>query len=325
MYPMAGSPLVVTERPLYEVGLRQLKTEIPARVAPSPRFACGVCGATLDDAHLEFGPEGSQCAFCGAPQRNGHERPSAPNASLDVGDALHEARLDRGETLEQAAHFTRIQPAYLRALEHDDPGVFEPFPGLAYARFFLKDYAEHLGIDPRPLVRRFDRDTTEPVVEPTSRSLLRAAPHPSRWAVGATIVLIALLIGSALWAERSSFGHDAVSPGPWKRGHYLATGPVGPRGATDVSTAAQVQHIWVVVRTTSAPSWISATVDGSVEQGTLPPGEVRRWRADHTVDLRIGRPSAVILRVNGERIAIGNGGAPIDRTFALQNGRVVRS
>ena len=101
-------------------------------------------------------------------------------ASLDVGDELHDARLTRGETLEQASHFTQIRLPYLRALEHDDASVFEPFPGMTYARYFLRDYAEHLGIDPRPLVRRFDREVSTPTVLPVGSDGTAAACTASR-------------------------------------------------------------------------------------------------------------------------------------------------
>src|SRR5512141_549961 len=245
-----------------------MKTETTPLVAATA-FSCDVCGAHLDRAHLEHAPDGSHCAFCGAPQKDDHGDTSVSvreGLSLDIGDALHDARLTRGETLEQAARFTRIQPTYLRALEHDDAAVFEPFPGMTYARFFLRDYAEHLGIDPDPLVRRFDTEISSPVVEPVGRTALRMrAPHARRWALAATFLLIVGVVVSAVWTQGSSLvGTVASPPAATHPGRYVATGPGGGRGNLDLSAQAFADHIWVVARTTDAPSWVTATVDGAV-------------------------------------------------------------
>jgi cytoskeleton protein RodZ len=303
-----------------------MKTEITPFV-PTITFSCSVCGARLDRDHLEFAPDGSHCSFCGAPQ--GHPAvtgPSSGSDSLDVGDALHDARVTRGETLAQAAGFTRIRPAYLRALELDDASAFEPFPGMTYARYFLRDYAEHLGIDPDPLVERFDTEVLAPVVAPIEhRPVFRRAPHPRRWTVGALGILLAMLLGGALLTQRAATPRFATSPPVTVRpGRHVAMRPIDPRG-TDLSTLAAVHSIWVTVRTTDAPSWVRATVDGTIAaEETLPPGALRRWRADRTFDLRLGNAGGVIVMVDGRRIPTAANGSLMELAFALRNGVVVR-
>jgi cytoskeleton protein RodZ len=299
-----------------------VKTQTSPRVVASAAFDCDVCGAQLDEAHLESGRAGSQCVFCGAPQRRVDADAGA--VSLDVGDALHEARLDRGETLEQAAHLTRIQPSYLRALEHDDPTVFEPFPGMAYARYFLRDYAEHLGLDPGPLVRRFDREVREPIVTLAAKSVFRRLPQPRRWAFGAAAVLIALLVASGVWAQGKMLlvQREQAATGTWHATRYLATGPVRARGGVDL-TKPMVERLAVVVRTSDESSWISATIDGIVAQETMPPGDVQRFRADRSAVLRLGNPAAVTVTVNGEPAEIATDAGPADLTFRIRNGTLV--
>jgi hypothetical protein len=298
-----------------------VKTQTSPRVVASTSFDCDVCGAQLDEAHLESGRDGSRCVFCGAPQRAAEADAGAP--SLDVGDALHDARLDRGETLEQAAHLTRIQPSYLRALEHDDPSVFEPFPGLTYARYFLRDYAEHLGLDPAPLVRRFDREVHEPIVTPAAKPVFRGLPRPRRWAFGAAAVLLALLVASGVWAQgRTLLQREPAATQPWRATRYLATGPVGARGGVDL-TKPIVDRLVVVVRTSDASSWISATIDGTIAQETMPPGDLQRFRADRSAVLRLGNPAAVTVTVNGERADVPTDGGPVDLTFLIRKGSLV--
>ena len=213
-----------------------MKTETP-RAVSFPTFDCDVCGARLDPDHMDVAADGSHCTFCGAPQHRPEPGPpigGAAPASLDVGDELHDARLTRGETLEQASHFTQIRLPYLRALEHDDASVFEPFPGMTYARYFLRDYAEHLGIDPRPLVRRFDREVSTPTVLPVgSMGRIRRAPHPGRWAVGALVLLIVGLVASGLWsARRDDAPIDRGRPSVTTAARAANLGPSHRRGWT---------------------------------------------------------------------------------------------
>jgi cytoskeleton protein RodZ len=287
-------------------------------------FDCDLCGAQLDEGHLDFAADGTHCVFCGAVAR-ADDRSRAEPASLDIGEALHGARVTRGETLEQAARFTRIQLSYLRALEHDDASVFEPFPGMAYARFFLRDYAEHLGVDPGPLVRRFDTEVTTPAVEPMGRTKLqRLPPHPRRWAIGAVVVLIALLVASAAWSQRGVVrGSTSAPAGTHGRAAYVPTGPIGPRGAVDLS-ADLVDRIVVVVRTTDAPSWVLATADGTVVgEETVQAGEVRRWHARDAFSLRLGNAPAAIVTVNGRRVETPSVGGVANVSLRLRDGVVV--
>jgi hypothetical protein len=298
-----------------------MKTE--TRHVASAAFDCTLCGARLDAEHVDVAADGSHCTFCGAPQ--GAAALVDAGVSLDVGDTLHDARLTRGETLEQASHFTHIQITYLRALEHDQASAFDPFPGMTYARYFLRDYAEHLGIDPRPLVRRFDREITVPMVLPAVSPLRSSRARPGRWAIGGVAVLIALLAASAAWSK--GYLREAVpvgSPAAAARSsspHNAAFTPlIEPKPAPPATRA-----IVVVVRTADRPSWIQATVNGRVvHEKTVLPGITLRYVATRRFDLRLGDAGAVVLTVNGKRVPTGGSGAVADLSFVLRDGRVVR-
>ena len=248
-------------------------------------------------------------------------------SSLDIGDELHDARLTRGETLEQASHFTQIRLPYLRALEHDDASVFEPFPGMTYARYFLRDYAEHLGIDPRPLVRRFDREVSTPLVVPVgSVGRPQRMPHPRRWAVGAIVLLIVGLIASGLWSSHRGGA-------PIGRGRPSVTTParpadLGPQAPSRLVGSAPLvppAAILAILRTTSRPSWVRVEVNGTVvRETTVPAGETLRFDATRMFSVRLGDAGAVRLVINGERIPTGGAGAIADLTFTIRDGRVVQ-
>jgi helix-turn-helix protein/uncharacterized protein DUF4115 len=297
-------------------------------VVASAAFDCDVCGARLDAAHLDFAVDGSHCVFCGAPQARPTDvepperREPLDGSILDVGDALHDARLTRGETLEQAAHYTRIQPAYLRALEHDDAAAFEPFPGMTYARYFLRDYAEHLGIDPGPLMRRFDHEVTAPTVIPVERpTRSRRAARARHWATGAFVVLLVAAVAWGAWSRGSLDGPILGQPAASSSG-----GGVSGHDASSATDRGRppATAIEAVVRTVHRPSWILVTVNGTVvKEKTVPAGVTLRFRSKDTLGVRLGDAGAVALTINGKRVDAGNDGDIADLTFALQNGRVV--
>jgi cytoskeletal protein RodZ len=64
--------------------------------------------------------------------------------TLTVGQRLHIARESKGLSLQDVAHQTRMPVQRLRDLEED---TYTTFGGLTYARTFLKDYSQLMGVD----------------------------------------------------------------------------------------------------------------------------------------------------------------------------------
>lgn len=82
-----------------------------------------------------------------------------------VGVMLKEARIAKGLTLQHVEQATKIREKFLLGIEADD---FGRLPSLSYAKGFIRNYAEYLGI-PSELVMAFFRRQTE---ESTRSSLL---------------------------------------------------------------------------------------------------------------------------------------------------------
>lgn len=61
-----------------------------------------------------------------------------------IGEKLKDTRLSLGIEIERAAHCTHIQPSVLHRIEADD---FSHFPSVAYARSFVRNYGEYLGLN----------------------------------------------------------------------------------------------------------------------------------------------------------------------------------
>lgn len=73
---------------------------------------------------------------------------------FEIGSSLREARLRQAVELSEAEAATKIRAKYLRALEEED---WDVLPGPAYARGFIRAYAELLGLDSEVLVEEFRR------------------------------------------------------------------------------------------------------------------------------------------------------------------------
>lgn len=71
----------------------------------------------------------------------------------ELGHILREARETKGLTLQEVQLSTRISPRYLDALENGD---YDRLPSAVHTRGFLRNYARFLGLDPQPLLDRYE-------------------------------------------------------------------------------------------------------------------------------------------------------------------------
>jgi cytoskeletal protein RodZ len=78
---------------------------------------------------------------------------STHSLSHDFGNKLARARSERGLTIEEAAHATRMRPAHIQALED---GNLSRFPNAAYAKSFLTMYARFLDVDVEDVAATID-------------------------------------------------------------------------------------------------------------------------------------------------------------------------
>lgn len=75
-----------------------------------------------------------------------------------VGSILKESRLAKKISLDQAEKSTKIRIKFLEAIERDD---YSPLPSLSYAKGFVKNYSEYLGLDSNIILAFFRRQTTD--------------------------------------------------------------------------------------------------------------------------------------------------------------------
>ena len=91
-----------------------------------------------------------------------------------IGPVLEKARKERGLTLEEVEHATKIRKRYLAGLEREDFGVL---PDAVYVQGFLKTYANYLGLDGEELSREL-KDQRRPRRE---RGIAYGVPETSEF------------------------------------------------------------------------------------------------------------------------------------------------
>ncbi len=235
------------------------------------------------------------------------------------GTRLRRAREEAGRSLEEAAKATSIREQQLVALETDAP--VEGFPAPSYARFFLREYAEFLGIAPEPLLRAFDARHA-PALEPPIRPL----PDPGRRrrlagrilaAASILALLVIALLGGRGSDDDAAVGPSLRNPATARTVHDSGHVPLAPPPTREPN------GVRVTIRPVQS-CWIEVVSDGEVVVAmTLQPGEPVAYRAREELRLRLGNAGGVRLRVNGDRVRTGATGEVIGFTFRFEDGRVL--
>ncbi|MEI3610860.1 helix-turn-helix domain-containing protein [Pseudogracilibacillus sp. SO30301A] len=119
---------------------------------------------------------------------------------MEIGEILREARLAKNLSLDDVQEMTKIQKRYLAAIEQDE---FHALPGRFYARAFIKEYAQAVGLDPTEVLQDFDEDKIQTEEEQTvqytrmerSRRTRPSKVGSSIFSLLPTIIVIILVIG----------------------------------------------------------------------------------------------------------------------------------
>ena len=95
----------------------------------------------------------------------------------ELGTLLREAREAKGVTLADVQEATRINSRYIEALEE---GQYDILPSEVHVRGYLRNYARYLGLDPKPLLDRYELNRSdrrpEPPPQPADEDLEALGP-----------------------------------------------------------------------------------------------------------------------------------------------------
>lgn len=142
-----------------------------------------------------------------------------------LGEKLRAAREQRGLSLLDAAHETKIPLIRLQWLEQDN---FAGFGSMTYARAFLRQYSEYLKVDAREMLEdlpggvlggardyRYLTDNHGPWVAPRGMRVARlSSASPSRQSKRSPVpagifIFVLVLIGTGIWGKYVSDDRQA--------------------------------------------------------------------------------------------------------------------
>jgi hypothetical protein len=293
---------------------------VVASAAPTPSDS--VLELRSGTARVADAPGGARhwlCSVCGHQWTVAEDlEPRMSEPATAQAASMRAAREQRGRSLAEVSVGTGIQERHLLALERGAP--IDEFPAPAYARFFLREYAEYLRLDPAPLLREFD--ARHAPVEETPLEPPPTPPRPPRpgWSLLAALSIVTLLLiavlPSALRSDESSSPPSITPSAPPSPAHDSGRVPF------TMPPAREPTGVLAVLRLTGE-SWVRAIADGEiVEASTLAPGTVVRYRASEVLEIRLGNAGGVRLRVGGELVPTGSSWSVVDLTFRWEDGAV---
>jgi cytoskeleton protein RodZ len=217
---------------------------------------------------------------------------------FEIGSSLREARTRQGLELAQVERDTKIRARYLAALEGDN---FEALPGPAYARGFLRTYADYLGLEGQRFVdeyySRFAPSDDASAVAP--ERIERAGLGIGRWFAAAAVVAAALVALIAWQLTSGGGGKESASTQQVAR----TTTAAAPPKTTARATPAVPTLARITVAATRGPCWLSVHVGSAagplVWEGTVEPGRTVRF-VSRRLWIRVGAPWNVDARLNGK-------------------------
>lgn len=170
-----------------------------------------------------------------------------------IGEKLKAARIERGLTIGDLQRITKIQRRYLEAIEDND---FDAMPSDYYKRTFIRQFAEAIGLNPRPLLRRLDgKPEEEELTNTMALSMPVKGSRKSKYnetntkksliasyiPVALLVLVVAAIIGTIVWAIMLDSEKGPIVPTPNKTtivdsGSKLETSTTTEKSETEEST-----------------------------------------------------------------------------------------
>jgi cytoskeletal protein RodZ len=219
---------------------------------------------------------------------------------FEIGGSLRTARQHRQLQLSEVERATNIRVKYLEALEEER---FDVLPGTAYAKGFLRTYADFLGLDGSRFVDEFNErfaqeelpEASPPVLVQTPRRLLSAR---------LVAIPVVVAIGLLVWQLASGGGHaqhpTAFTPPVT---HVRVTTAQAP----PARTAPKPRRAQIAFVASRGTCWLSVRLGSSsgrvLYERTLQLGE-RAQFAGRNLWIRIGAPWNIDATLNGKRVQL---------------------
>jgi hypothetical protein len=223
-------------------------------------------------------------------------------AGLRIGEVLKRTRTRREIDIRTVEQETKIRIKYLRALENEE---WDVLPGPAYARGFLRTYAQFLGLDGDALIDEYRRtveagqasDHPYAFSEPVLERRMRPGGEPPRPWRGRILAIVAILIaGAGLLVVLGLGSDDDGKGGRQDRGRQQKNGGQGkdaggPSKPLELSLVTDAAMEVCLVTGQGEALIDSQTLPSGAEEGPYPPADNYRLDFDS--------PGALTLMIDG--------------------------
>jgi transcriptional regulator with XRE-family HTH domain len=154
------------------------------------------------------------------------------------GELLKTTRLKKNLRLEDIEKATKIRLKFLRALEEGELHIFQSTP---YARGFLKNYSDFLGLDVKIVMALFRRETAAQQAEILPQGMAQSEGNWFRITPTRAFILVTLLvvcaIGYYLFSEYRGFlGAPRLNIEKPLEGAMVKEGEIEVAGKTDIDS-----------------------------------------------------------------------------------------
>jgi Helix-turn-helix domain/RodZ C-terminal domain len=226
-----------------------------------------------------------------------------------VGATLREARERREIPISEVVEATKIRPRFLHAIENEE---WDVLPGSAYARSFIRTYADFLGLDGARLAAEHHQAPTPvpgPHVEPDpiGPGQIGRRPRVSRGLLAALacVALVALLVVAGLsGGDGGGAPEDGSKPG--EQANHVGPGSGGGKREGLSMDLAATGEVWVCVLDDSGRE----LVEGEI----LPTGEEVGPFHSGSFTVAFGN-GAIAMSIDGKEAEIPETSSPIGYTI----------
>ncbi len=244
-----------------------------------------------------------------------------------IGQILRDKRESKNLSIEDVHEATKITVDYINALEENR---FDVFPNKVYARAFLRDYANFLGLDSSILLARYEEEyQTLPASEPIKMATGRSAWRIFVWALIIIVLAAGGIVGYDWWVKSSlKFTSARVQERSPATLSYEPLLPAKPRKiqskqpASDTRpahppTEPSVSNKVTLQVTALRDVWVRVKCDGvRVYESIMPKGTTKTFTAREFINIRTGMAGAVQLVLDGvPQPPMGTLKMPGEKTF----------
>ena len=206
---------------------------------------------------------------------------------FDIGGSLAAARKGQGLGPSDVERATLLRGRYLAALERNE---FDALPGRAYARAFLRTYADALGLDADRFVDEFDTRYPEPEPGPPPKVIRPWRTFHLRPGLVFGAIVLAACSGAIAWSALSS--SPKLAPSVHPPAAKAASSHAHAAPATTPVTATAPLQAALVIRAKTGPCWLLVRRGGPAGM-VLFEGTLAQGKAMHFVPrvwVRLGAP-----------------------------------